>query len=261
MFDDADNDWRHVGSCTPPTPRRLPATTDSIESAAGGRGGAGAPRICATLPMDVLPSHGELAKLLANTRRRWRDALGSACGCRGAPCLYWCGPERTRYRNRRWIPKRLFYALCVPGGYERVAPACARNTVTSACGHADCIEPLHMQLSLYVPPTKRPLISAKKVGDDDDEMALRATSGSGGRGGGAPRGAPASKRQRVVSVVEESRRIMEAMYEELERLDSLEDAADEDDESSPSLAHSLTVLPPSLEAKLRARADALLLQL
>ena len=164
--------------------------------------------VCADVPVELVPTPAEAAKLMAQTRRE-RDA-----GCRNVPCLLWTGTERTRYRRTRWLPRRLFYTLGVPDGHARMQ----HKTIVPACGRAACVEVLHMQVSAYRPPTKqRTSANKRKFGDD---MALRATSDC----------VHVDDDSGDESVATKSRRLMDQLYAQLAAIEA-EGSNSDDDES------------------------------
>lgn len=64
------------------------------------------------------------------------------------PCFAWYGPERMRFRGKRWIPRRLFFTLA--GNDEADIDG---KTLVPTCGTSSCVWPSHQQIVPYKPPT------------------------------------------------------------------------------------------------------------
>jgi len=97
-------------------------------------------RVAAIVDPAIAPTLREWHALLAQTKREM-----PLVECVDTPCFVWRGAARFRYRQRRWTPQRLFYALTKGRQLDK-------RPVVSACGRLDCVS--HVVSDQWRPPKR-----------------------------------------------------------------------------------------------------------
>jgi hypothetical protein len=130
----------------------------------------------ATLPPHLLPCAREERRLLRALAVQPRPVTGAL---NDAPCILWRGAAQFRYARKRWRPRRLLYALGVPGGAARIEDAANNDVVHVQCAHGACVQPRHLQLAPYtnnLPAARAPPYKKRKQAPAASDHVVAATA-------------------------------------------------------------------------------------